>query len=211
MGRPLSTAVATALGEPTLRLAVLAEFDFSGGITRYWSGKGDLVWNTYTWLGLGNLGGISAIEEASGTQAPGVRFDLSGIPSAAIAVALTDDYQGRSAKAWLVLFDTSDTLIADPILIFSGVMDVMQINDGGQTATITLNCEGRNIDLSRNRELRYTDTEQQRLFAGDRGLEYVAGLQDKQIAWGVASARGSQPPRDRDAGFYEGDGRAYLP
>ena len=31
---------------------------------------------------------------------------------------------------------------------------------------------------------RYTDQDQQQLYSGDLGLEYVAGLQDKDIPWG---------------------------
>jgi hypothetical protein len=63
-------------------------------------------------------------------------------------------------------------------------MDTMRIEDSGDTASITVQAESRFIELERTHERRYTDQDQQQLYPGDLGLEYVAGLQDKEIAWG---------------------------
>lgn len=211
MARDLSTAYATAIDGATLRLAYITLMDFASGDLQLWSGNGNLTWNSLTWTGTGTFGGISTIEEAKGIEAPGVQLSLSGVPSAMLALALTDTYQGRSVKVWQALFDASSVLIADPVLVFSGYMDVMDIADAGEVGVITLNCVGANADLSRTRELRYTQAEQNRLFSGDLGLQYVAALQNKPLYWGTNTPRDPMPPGDRDAGDYWGDDRDKLP
>ena len=214
MARDLSASYLSAVDASTLRIAYIVLMDFAGGDVQLWSGVGNLSWDSLTWTGTGNFGGISAIEEARGVEAPGVQLSLSGIPSAMLALALTDTYQGRAVKVWQALFDASSVLIADPALVFSGYMDVMEIADAGETGAITVACVGRNAELGRTRELRYTNQEQQRLFAGDRGLEYVAALQNKPLSWGVSgggSSGGILTPRDRDAGPYYGGDDLALP
>ena len=70
-------------------------------------------------------------------------------------------------------------------------MDVMTIEDAGDTANISLSAESRLIDLERARVRRYTNNDQQNQFAGDTSLRFVADLQDKEIAWGSGKDDGS--------------------
>ena len=56
----------------------------------------------------------------------------------------------------------------------------------GGISTVTLTAESRLRDLERVRTRRYTDADQQSRFPGDKGLEYVPSLQDKQLIWGRA-------------------------
>jgi len=74
-------------------------------------------------------------------------------------------------------------LVGDPILLFDGEMDTLGDQDTGDTTTLVLNIESKLLDLERPREQRYTHQNQQALFAGDKGLESVADIQDKIIEW----------------------------
>lgn len=167
--------------------------DFPSGAVRVWSGYGNLSWRGNTYTGVGNFGGVDRVDESSDQSAKGIVFSLSGIPSSLISVALADAYQGRTCTLWLGALDSTGAVIADPYQFFSGRMDVMEIEDGGDTAIIRLTGENRLIDLNRPRARRYTHEDQQIDYAGDLGLEYVAGLQDKKIYWGVAGAVGNLP------------------
>jgi len=110
---------------------------------------------------------------------------LSGVPTANIARALTEDYQGRDCTVLVgALSPTAGTLISSPVTVFQGRMDVMQISDDGQSADITMTAENRLVDFKRPREVRYTHEEQIALFPGDLGLEFVTAIQEKAIYWG---------------------------
>jgi hypothetical protein len=107
------------------------------------------------------------------------------VPTANIALALTEDYQGRECTVLFgALSTTAGTLISSPVTVFQGRMDVMQISDNGQSADITMTAENRLVDFKRPREVRYTHEEQATLFPGDLGLEFVTAIQEKSIYWG---------------------------
>lgn len=182
--RNLTTALRDALLASKVNLILLAYFDFASGAVRVWNGQGDLSWNSQTWRGLGEFGSVSPIEEGVDLSARSVTFQLRGIPSDLLTAAMTDHYQGREASLWLAALTDAGAIVADPFKIFSGRMDVMEVIDDGRTGAITLTGESRLIDLQRSRERRYTDEDQQFAYPGDRGCEYVAGLQNKQLPWG---------------------------
>jgi hypothetical protein len=167
-----------------VRAGVLAEIEFASGTVRAWTGVGILQWNGYDWTGVGHLGGISPIEETSEVRAAGVALSLSGIPSALVASALGDAERGRPVTVWLAFFDDDWAIVADPYQAFSGRVDVPVIDEGGETATITIQAESRLIDLERPRTRRYTDEDQQDAFPGDRGFEFVTSLQEWSGVWG---------------------------
>lgn len=87
---------------------------------------------------------------------------------------------------WFALMDEDfQNIIDEPHLIHDGRLDTSELIDTGDTATITLNSETRFRDLERPRTKRYTDAEQQKRYPGDKGLEYVPSMQDKEITLGA--------------------------
>lgn len=186
MTERLTTLLAAETGKTVARPILLAEFDFAAAASRAWSGIGTLTWNGLDWIGLGDFGEVSAIEETMELRATGAAFRLSGVPSNLIADAMGEPIQGRSARLWLGFLDEALVLVEDPILLFDGRMDTIEITDGGEAAVITLNAENRLRDLERPRTRRYTDQDQQAEFPGDRGFEFVPVLQQVTINWGAA-------------------------
>jgi len=149
-----------------------------------WSGYGNLVRtetdNTY--LGAGQLLNISTVEETTEIQAVGANFTLSGIKSEYLSLALQTPYQGRECK---VYFGNLATGVAPAFLeIFSGEMDQMNIVEASDTCTIAVTAENALIKLERPVVRRLTNIDQQSRYPTDKGLEYVAYLQDKEIFWG---------------------------
>jgi hypothetical protein len=184
MARDLTAGMVTEVASTTVRPIVLVKLEFDSGAVRVWNGIGDLSWNAQTWTGVGDLGGVSPVEEAGDLKASGVRFQLSGIPAALISTALSEDYQDRPARMWLGMLDENLNIVADPYPIFRGRMDVMDIQEGGETATIGVTAENVLASLERARETRYTAEDQKLEFPGDKGLDFVPSLQEAVITWG---------------------------
>jgi hypothetical protein len=190
--RDITAGVSAEVVKDRLKAAWIVYFNFDSGALRLWSGTGDLIWNGNTYTGTGTLGRISPIEETSDVRSNGIQLTLSGISSSLISIALGTQYQGRTCTVWLGFFNSSDVLIDDPVQVFSGKMDVMSIQDTGGTCEITVTAENRLVDLERPKEVRYyTDADQQRLSAGDKGCQFVETLQTKEIVWGRVR---SSPP-----------------
>lgn len=184
MSRSLTAAVQTAAAAAEVRPAFFVFLNLDSGPIRVWSGCGDYTLGGNVFTGVGNLGEISPVEESTRVSARGIELSLSGISSSHVTIALSENYRGRSVTVWLAFFDAAGALIADEVQVFAGIIDTMTLNDNGDSSVLTLTAESRLIDLERPRETRYTDEEQQRLFPGDLGLQYVAGLQKKTLNWG---------------------------
>jgi len=189
MARDLNASLSSAIIEPVVAPVFFFKAQFDSGSVLAWSGYGDISWGGDTYLGIGDFGGVDKVDETSDVRANGVTLTLSGIPSQLLAIALTEPYQGRPCTLFLGALNlTSGAIIGTPYPLISGRMDVMTIEEGATTGTITLTVENRLIELFRTKERRYTHEDQQIDFPGDLGLEYVAGLQEKPINWGVANA-----------------------
>lgn len=187
--RNLTAGMLAAIAAGTVRPAVLYEGVFvSGGSDAYlrlWTGVGDLVWNSVTWTGGGQLLAISPLEEAAEVRAVGFSVTLSGMPSSLIANALVNARQGRPGKLYLALFDASAGLIADPYQLDGGRLDFTVIEDAGDTCTIAAQYESRLVDLERPRERRYTAEDQKIDYPSDLGFDYVPSLQETELIWGA--------------------------
>jgi hypothetical protein len=184
--RDLTVSVQNAISADQVSPIILFEGEFASSTVRVWSGFGDLSWNSQTWIGVGTFGGISSIGETADIKANGVTISLSGIPLDMISLALSEVRQNKVGRVYMGFMDSSNDVISDPYLAFEGRLDVPAIQDDAETAVITITYESRLIDLQKAREIRYTDEEQKRLYSGDKGLEFVASLQEADIVWGKA-------------------------
>ena len=210
MARDIPTTLLQALEAPQITPFFAVDLMFQGGPLYMWSGYGDFVredtGNTY--LGAGQLLNISTVEETTEIQAVGANFTLSGIPSSFLSLALQEPYQGRECRIYFGVLiegglatqglDTITTQFGDLIVlqsgtqgfleIFSGEMDQMNIMEAAETATISVSAENALIKLERPVVRRLTNTDQQSRYSTDKGLEYIAALQDKEIFWGRKGA-----------------------
>lgn len=167
------------------------ELSFDSGTLRFWNGYQSITVAGDSYTGAGNLLSISTIEENVEIRANGVSIELNGIPSDIISIALNESYQNREAKIYTGT--VAEDLTVQSYLAFSGLMDTMTIGEDGGTARISLAVENQLITLERTRELRYTSREQKRLFSGDKGLDFIDNIQDKQIQWGI----NYEPPKEK--------------
>jgi hypothetical protein len=113
----------------------------------------------------------------------GCQLTLNGIPPEMISEAFSQNYQGHAATIWLAPLTAEYAFIADPVVVFKGRMDTMDIALG-ETATITLAVESRLVDWDRPRIRRYNDEDQRSEFPNDRGFRYVDQMVTKDLKWG---------------------------
>ena len=201
MSRSLTTGMQSAITADLVRPITLVQCAFDSGNLNLWSGIGDLTVDSVDYVGAGSLLSIGEITESSELSANGITVTLSGVTSPLITKARDEDYQGRELKVLLGAMDASNGVISDPVVIFSGFMDVMTINEGGQTATIAVTVENRLIEFEKTRVRRYTAEDQKIDYPNDKGLEFVAEMAEKEIVWGrnYVGASGGRNGDDPDA------------
>ena len=188
-GRGLTTLNKNAASDDVVFpfFAIKADLDagdvYSGPLL-IWSGYGDLVINSETYLGVGQLISIGGLEETLDLRATGFSVNLNGIDTNALNIALNANYQNRDITIYMGFNDSTGTLIDTPFILGRGRMDTMTIEEGAEFSTIVIQCENRLIDFERPRRRLYTDEDQRRDHPTDTGFSFVKVIQDLKITWG---------------------------
>ena len=66
-------------------------------------------------------------------------------------------------------------------------MNVMTIEDSGETSVISLTVDSKLIRLEKSSNWRYTECSQKARYVSDTFFNYVSDLQDKTLVWGRTS------------------------
>ena len=183
MNRSMDAITASAVTAWHVPYVYFVKMDFPSAALCVCSAGYDMQWNGLTWLGLGMLGSIDAIQEQASLEAIGLRLTLSGGPTDVIEITLAEQYQGKPCQVWLAPLREDMQLLSDPVRVFSGRMDVPDI-EVGDTATITVAVESRMVSWERAKVRRYNNEDQQSRYPGDRGFEFVAQMVEKNLSWG---------------------------
>ncbi|MGD9538558.1 MAG: hypothetical protein AB7P52_11580 [Alphaproteobacteria bacterium] len=183
MTRSLTEAAEAASLAAHLRPVLLVALDLASGPVRFSTADRTLSFAGEDYLAVGDLGRIAPFGEPTDLSVEGVAIELSGIPPSYIDVAMAENVQGRRARLWLGFLDEGYALIDEPVLIFRGRMDTMDIRLG-ETATVVATVENRLADWDRPRVRRYTHADQIARFPADKGLEFVSQAAEREILWG---------------------------
>jgi len=188
VSRTLTSGMLGVTTADIVRPAYFVRMVFDSGespnVLNIWNGIGDLAYGGNTYTGTGDLLSISQITETADIQASGINVSLAGVKSSLIVIAKDHEYQGRPLTVSLGAFDASGSLIADPVIVFSGFMDTMTISESGQYSTISIAVENKLISFERSKVRRYTAEDQKIDHPTDKGFEFVTAIVQKEIIWG---------------------------
>lgn len=183
--RTISAPALTALAGASVPMVMLLELGFST-VIRAASSAVDIVWSGQTWTRTGNLGAIDPVRDTSG-EITGLKFSLSGVPSANIALALGQTARGKTCKLWCAVLDPATHAVLDAPLIFSGELDQMPISEEEGSSVIGVTAIHSGQLFKRVRMLDQTDTTQQRLYPGDTSRRFLISQANHKDVWPAAS------------------------
>ncbi len=183
MARNTTALLDAEFNASSLSPIFLAEFEFDSGTIRFWTGYGTVSWNGFDWTGAGELLEISPVVESSTIQATNLEYQLSGVPTSLISIAFNETYQQRPASLYIGALDSAGTIVVSPYKIFEGFMDVMDIQEGADYATIRLAVENELVALERVNKHLYTAERQKVDYPTDRGFDSVSDIQEKELVW----------------------------
>jgi len=165
--------------------ATLFQFDFTSGTQRFWDGHGYITTDGHDWLGFGQMGAVSGLEQSRNMGAPQTTFKLSGVDDNLIAIAVNSSAEvtGNPCTVYLQFLSSAGVPLDAPIAIWAGTMDTLTFQAGAKDQAITLTAETLFVDRVRAPWGLYTDTDQRARWPGDRGFEFVASLLFKTVSW----------------------------
>lgn len=179
--RTVSSPAAAVLASGVVPMALLIEMDLTAPLNVNTSNI-NLVVSGTTYMGVGGLGSVAALADTP-AEVRGLTFQISGVPSDRISLALSEPVQGKAVRIKTAILDPSTYAVLDTRLRWAGLLDVMTISESGGAATINVSAEHAGIDLSRSAASLYSDAEQQRLNPGDLFLQFMADQVSQRIVW----------------------------
>ena len=184
MARGLTSAVKTALaGTPTFCHLVFLGFatpirktDNSFDIVD------DIEGSSQTYNADGTLIGLSQVPESNTPIKNSIELFFSAVDQSIVSTCLNNDVLGIDIKVYRGVVSGTGC-IADPFLLFHGSLSDFQIEDGGNSATISISATNHFGNFEKINGRSSSDNSQQRVFSGDKGFEFSA-LTVRDIKWG---------------------------
>jgi len=190
MSRDLHADVVTQTTASRLRPRLLVKFEFDSGDLLLCNGYTDITFNSEMYTASGDFGSVSSIVEETELNANGVELTLSGIPSEWISIALQEPYKNRPVTLYEVLVDGDGAIYGgdDGAIPHSFRCDTMRIDEGGDTANITIAAESilRRLEVGSPVTFRTQWQKKKYPTVSDGGFLQVGQDQQTEIFWGAA-------------------------
>ena len=186
MARTIGNNFNTQISSSSVRPFYAISFAYATPL-RIHTADGEITIDGETYYSSANFMEISEITETSETKATGLNVVFSGIDSSILSSSLTQTQQGVDVVLYFGVLATSsnaNVVVDTPYQLFNGTVDRVTISEARDTSTIKFAIENKLIALEKPLDFRYTDQDQKHFFPNDKGLEFVADLQDKNIVWG---------------------------
>jgi hypothetical protein len=175
----------TQAQSPYVHVVLLAQLEFDTPVYVH-SGYGEIVYNSNTYLGVGDFGSMSQAKESEVVSPNSIVLGLSGVDSGLIAEALDSGAYGDRVTIYQGYRQDDGTLHANPWVLWQGFLEYATVNQGGDN-TIALTCQSDLAVLNETDNSRYSDEDQVERYAGDRLFEYVVAMKNVKLQWGGRS------------------------
>lgn len=186
MPKDFPSSLKTALQADHVALNFFVELHFDEGVLRLCTASFDTAktinGSSQTFTGAGRLLTVSMDGERGDLSAIGATLTLSGVDATVLSRAVLSDYAGRKCSIFIGV-DGSSTVHP----IFTGLIDIMTVQDQPESSIITLTAENELIKLNRTSALRYTSENHKARAtanANDTFFDFATSLADKKLYWG---------------------------
>jgi hypothetical protein len=182
--KSLSAGLTAAAAAASVVAVTLVKIEFPSGTVALNSSNWTFTVSGTTYTGANGLGSISPITDQGG-ELPGLQLELGWVSSSLLALALDDanEVQGAVVTISTLLLDATTYAQVGVVVDWIGYADRMDIAEDGDRCAVSLSCESKGVDLIRGNPLTYNDADQQLLYPGDLGFQYVTSQTDQPVVW----------------------------
>jgi hypothetical protein len=198
--RNLTAAVGSLMSEQTYGLRVLAHISLNSETLYLQTAVGNLVVNTITYAGVGQLGGVDRISEDLERFTPGVKLWLSAHSSSLLSETLSENLFNKDVKLYRAFLRDS-ALVNTPELWFRGKVGEINLYRGDQERGDYIEVMCRTRLKKENKSSYYTREDLWLTYSGDTGFDYHAQIPGFKGRWGqyitlFSSRESAQASRD---------------
>jgi hypothetical protein len=187
MARGLTTAVKNEYATRNINAVHLVEIDLGSTIVYFTENSFNLVSDisgtSQTYLSSGVLLDVTNVQESAGINLSRLNLTLTGVDQTYISLALNNNITHNNVNIYRALLDASNTIIANPFLLYKAFINGYEIIDNNNTATIKLDIESHFANASQINGRITNNKTQQRFFINDTFFKYSDQIFN-DIQWG---------------------------
>ena len=185
--RDLPPDLAYEIASPVLQPFLALRIEFPDPVYAF-TGKGSMSFPSVdgfarTWSGIHGVASIDAATESTDGSAAGISATLFQIPSEFRDDIADQAVRGCLYELYIGAFAPDFQTVRSVKRIWKGTLQSYEIDDAGETITVTAGGESRAIDQKRPSIKRFTDEYQRRKYAGDKFFEYSPKLTEVPLLW----------------------------
>ena len=186
MARTLTTAVKNELLTGQIRPIHLIEIGFSTPVFLTDCGfdlTSSISGSSRTYTASPHLVGGSSFEEQTDISKTSLSLSLSGADQTFISTCFNENIVNDIVEIYRGLLDSSNSIIADPILLYSGNIDTFEITETTTQSNVKLIIVSHWADFDKKSGRKTSNASQQRFFSADLGMDY-SSENVLDIKWG---------------------------
>jgi len=163
--------------------AVLFDLVLDSGELNFWGGNYPLPANGKTYVSLPGIDGGISIDQSLRIEGLSGDIQLSGSVAEILAIALSENFQNRVAKLFIVSL-TEAGLVSSIQQEFSGLIDDIRIQEGPNNPTIEIIIRGTFSDLEVAAEIRYAAADQSEVDPDDTFFAFLEAAREAEPPFG---------------------------
>ena len=186
MTRTLTTAVKNELLTNEIRPVHLLTIGFSTPVNltdNSFDLTSSISGSSKTYTASPFLVSVPTFTEETDVTKTSLNIDLSGADQTFISTCLNENIVNDSVEIFRGLLNSSNSLIADPLLLYSGNIETFQISESQTDSNVTLTIVSHWADFDKKSGRQTNNNSQQRFFSTDVGRDF-ASQTVLDIKWG---------------------------
>ena len=186
MTRTLTTAVKNELLTNEIRPVHLLTIGFSTPVNltdNSFDLTSSISGSSKTYTASPFLVSVPTFTEETDVTKTSLNIDLSGADQTFISTCLNENIVNDSVEIFRGLLNSTNSLIADPLLLYSGNIETFQISESQTDSNVTLTIVSHWADFDKKSGRQTNNNSQQRFFSTDVGMDY-ASQTVLDIKWG---------------------------
>ena len=175
MARTLTTAVKNELLTGQIRPVHLLTIGFGTHVNitdNAFDLTSSVSGSSVTYSSSAFLVGASSFEEQTDITKTTLSVSLSGVDTSFISVVLGENIVNDSVTIYRGLLNSSNALIADPILLYQGNIDTFEISETETESNVKLMVVSHWADFEKKSGRKTNNASQQRFFSTDVGMDF---------------------------------------
>ena len=186
MTRSLTTAIKNELATNDIRPVHLITIGFSSPVNITdcsFPLTSSVSGSSVTYTASDFIMGISNFTEETDVTKTSLTLSLSGADQTFISTVLNENVVNDSVDIFRGLLNSSNALVADPFLLYSGTIDSFTVSENKNSSNVNLQIVSHWADFDKTNGRKTNNTSQQRFFSADVGMDFSSEtVQD--IKWG---------------------------